>query len=84
MNSFYIDYIDITIVFYILGYVKCTIKYISVSFYFFSVAAFFFFLNVNCLWGLYYILMGQSGLEIRPIYPGIHMLWDEDSFLMTK
>lgn len=44
VNSFYIDYVEITIVFYILGYVKCTIKYIYVSFYFFNVAAFFFFL----------------------------------------
>lgn len=73
MNSFYIDYVEITIVFYILGCVKCTIKYIYVSFYFFNVAAFFFF-NVNCLCGLYYISMGQAGLKIRPIYPGIHML----------
>ena len=62
MNGFYIDYIDITIVFYILGYVKCTINYISVSFYFFNVAAFFFFFfNVNCLWGLYFAGTGWSG-----------------------
>ena len=47
--------------FFTYRYVKCTIKYISVSFYFFNVAPFFFFFDVNCLWGLYFDGTGWSG-----------------------